>query len=149
MTLKQFSYETFFLCTPVSRPCSKYDIQFQETSLSLCEMWGVQSGVIPVLFFCDGCDEWTRLSCLTISAREYRLSIITGAEIFHTCNRCILLAQPLFGDVEEDRKSKKEEDSVFFHRCLTLNFLTVSNLKVCIFYILMLGAYYLKLKNFA
>ena len=64
---------------------------------------------------CDGCDEWTHLSCSTISAREYRSSIITGAEIYHTCNRCILLAQPLFGDVEEDRSESKEEDkSVFF-----------------------------------
>ena len=63
---------------------------------------------------CDGCDEWTHLSCSTISAREYRSSIITGAEISHTCNRCILLAQPLFGDVEEDRESKEEDKSVFF-----------------------------------
>ena len=93
---------------------------------------------------CDGCDEWTHLSCSAISTREYRSSIITGAEISHTCNRCILLAQPLFGDAEEERELKE----VFFHRSLTLNFLTVSNLKVYIFYILMLGAYYLKLKNF-
>ena len=62
---------------------------------------------------CDGCDEWTHLSCSAISTREYRSSIITGAEISHTCNRCILLAQPLFGDAEEERELK-EEDSGFF-----------------------------------
>ena len=44
---------------------------------------------------------------------------------------------------------RRRRTVVFFHRCLTLNVLTVLNLKVYIFYILMLGVYYLKLKNFA
>ena len=71
--------------------------------------------------------------------------------VFKTFLKCFVLAVALFGDVEKDRdaKEEEEEDSVFFHRCLTPGFFNGLNIKVCMFYILMLGAYYLKLKNFA